>query len=578
MARGLVPGLPRGRPRCMIDAGPRRRHRLHLQQERASSPAPTTSRTARPRPTRPTRSGCSPPSSASTASGSTASTPTASSAAPASSPAAGAPSGPPSTACRRRSSARSTPSGRCSSARCCPSTSPPPSSRSTAGDLSQTTGLHVPVDAGVAAASCDEQGRDRARLAAVDLGASSGRVCSAGSARTRSSSPRSAGSATARSALPDGLYWDVLGLYQDILDGLRAAERRPAGWPGSAIDSWARRLRPARRATARCSATPATTATPGPPPCSTTCTPSSTRRRLYELDRRCSSCRSTRSTSSPPTADAALDAGRQALLMPDLLGYWLTGVAGRRADQRLDHRPARRRAPATGRRSWSRRSACPPALLPDAGARRPRCSAGVTAGAGRAGLDHELLVSAVGSHDTASAVVGVPAATTRFGYISCGTWAAGRRRARRAGAHRGQPAGELHQRARRRRHDPLPAQRDGPVAAQESLRTWSLRGPGVELADAARRRGRAAARRPAHRPRRPGVPAARRHAGAHRAPPAGAASPSPDQPGRGRPVHPRQPRARVRRRDRRRRSGSPARPSRSCTSSAAAPATRCSAS
>jgi rhamnulokinase len=31
-------------------------------------------------------------------------------------------------------------------------------------------------------------------------------------------------------------------------------------------------------------------------------------------------------------------------------------------------------------------------------------------------------VTAVGSHDTASAVVGVPATTERFAYISCGTW------------------------------------------------------------------------------------------------------------------------------------------------------------
>lgn len=31
-------------------------------------------------------------------------------------------------------------------------------------------------------------------------------------------------------------------------------------------------------------------------------------------------------------------------------------------------------------------------------------------------------MTAVGSHDTASAVVGVPAADDRFAYISCGTW------------------------------------------------------------------------------------------------------------------------------------------------------------
>ncbi len=31
-------------------------------------------------------------------------------------------------------------------------------------------------------------------------------------------------------------------------------------------------------------------------------------------------------------------------------------------------------------------------------------------------------MTAVGSHDTASAVVGVPARDDRFAYISCGTW------------------------------------------------------------------------------------------------------------------------------------------------------------
>jgi rhamnulokinase len=38
------------------------------------------------------------------------------------------------------------------------------------------------------------------------------------------------------------------------------------------------------------------------------------------------------------------------------------------------------------------------------------------------GLTGPVPVIAVGSHDTASAVVGVPAASDRFAYISCGTW------------------------------------------------------------------------------------------------------------------------------------------------------------
>ena len=149
--QGQLPRRP-GRGQGDDRPAPRRRHRLHRLEERAVRRARTTSPTARPRPTRPTRSGCSPPSSASTASASTASTPTASSGAAASSPAAGARSAPRSTACPRRSSARSTRSARCSSARCSPSTSPTPSPPSCSDEFSHTTGLLVPVDAGVAAA------------------------------------------------------------------------------------------------------------------------------------------------------------------------------------------------------------------------------------------------------------------------------------------------------------------------------------------------------------------------------------------------------------------------------------------
>ncbi len=40
----------------------------------------------------------------------------------------------------------------------------------------------------------------------------------------------------------------------------------------------------------------------------------------------------------------------------------------------------------------------------------------------RTGLTGPVPVTAVGSHDTASAVVGVPAEGDRFAYVSCGTW------------------------------------------------------------------------------------------------------------------------------------------------------------
>ena len=121
-------------------------------QERGRSPGRTTSPTARPRPTRRTRCGCWPPSWASTASGSTASTRTAWCAARASSPAAGA---------RKRAAVYGVPEeelGAFYAQRTLLKREVLPEHVAgavfalTGGDLTHTTGLHIPVDAGVAAA------------------------------------------------------------------------------------------------------------------------------------------------------------------------------------------------------------------------------------------------------------------------------------------------------------------------------------------------------------------------------------------------------------------------------------------
>jgi rhamnulokinase len=109
----------------------------------------------------------------------------------------------------------------------------------------------------------------------------------------------------------------------------------------------------------------------------------------------------------------ALHAARTLLLIPDLLGYWLTGSIGAEitnasTTQLLDVR----------RRSWdsdlASRVGIDAAILPPL--RRPGDTIGLVGG-----LDVPLV--AVGSHDTASALVGVPASSDRFAYISCGTWA-----------------------------------------------------------------------------------------------------------------------------------------------------------
>jgi len=62
-------------------------------------------------------------------------------------------------------------------------------------------------------------------VAAVDLGASSGRSWSAASGHTPWSCREAHRFANDPVALPDGLHWDVLRLYHDIVEGLRRAGR-----------------------------------------------------------------------------------------------------------------------------------------------------------------------------------------------------------------------------------------------------------------------------------------------------------------------------------------------------------------
>jgi rhamnulokinase len=109
------------------------------------------------------------------------------------------------------------------------------------------------------------------------------------------------------------------------------------------------------------------------------------------------------------------------LLIPDLLGYWLTGevraewtnatttglIDTRTGDWSADLR----------KRLDIPRSLLPPLLMPGdrLGTLRPSVSEAT-------GLPRSTPVIAVGSHDTASAVAAVPAQTQRFAYVSSGTW------------------------------------------------------------------------------------------------------------------------------------------------------------
>ncbi len=118
---------------------------------------------------------------------------------------------------------------------------------------------------------------------------------------------------------------------------------------------------------------------------------------------------------------AQLDAAQTLLLLPDLLTYWLTGaiaaeVTNASTTQLLDVR-TRRWAP-----SVLERAGISPAIFP------PLCQPGDIAGPllpevrARTGLAARVPMTTTASHDTAAAVVAVPAAGTDYAYISCGTW------------------------------------------------------------------------------------------------------------------------------------------------------------
>ena len=116
-------------------------------------------------------------------------------------------------------------------------------------------------------------------------------------------------------------------------------------------------------------------------------------------------------------ATPMLRQARTMLLIPDLLAYWLTGEAGAEITNASTTSLFDVRAQA-----WAteliRKAGLPPRIFPPL--RRPGDVIGPLIGPNGPGTSLPLI--AVGSHDTASAVAGVPAEGPDFAYISSGTW------------------------------------------------------------------------------------------------------------------------------------------------------------
>jgi rhamnulokinase len=249
-------------------------------------------------------------------------------------------------------------------------------------------------------------------VAAVDLGASSGRVMAgqvSGSAVTLHEVHRFPNEAVTAAGT---LYWDILRLYAEVKHGLLAAAREfPLASAG--IDSWGCDYglldetgtllgNPVHYRDAR------TDGVKLPIPAAELYAVAGIQHlpfnTIYQL--------------AAAAGTPALAAARTLLLIPDLLAYWLTGVAGAEVTNvstmsLLDV--------TTG--EWSAdlidRAGLPPAIFPPL--RRPGEVIGPVSALPAQRWPAAPLI-AVGSHDTASAVVAVPASGRDFAYISSGTW------------------------------------------------------------------------------------------------------------------------------------------------------------
>jgi rhamnulokinase len=249
-------------------------------------------------------------------------------------------------------------------------------------------------------------------VAAVDLGASGGRVM-AGQVRAEGVELHEVYRFPNEPVAVGGtLYWDILRLYAEVRHGLAAAAGRFA-LAGVGIDSWgvdfglldasgALLGNPVHYRDARTTGVPSRVhaAVPAAELYALTGIQQLPFNTIYQL-----------------AATPMLPHATTMLLIPDLLAYWLTGEAGAEITNASTTSLLEVRAQA-----WAteviRKTGLPPRIFPPL--RRPGEIIGPVIEPN--GPGSPLPVIAVASHDTASAVAAVPAAGADFAYISSGTW------------------------------------------------------------------------------------------------------------------------------------------------------------
>ena len=216
------------------------------------------------------------------------------------------------------------------------------------------------------------------------------------------------------------LHWDVLALFQGVLDGLGAAARAGAGLASLGIDTWGvdYGLLDADGTLLGNPVHYRDTRTEGVAGQVLARVPAA---ELYAITGIQQLPLNTIFQLAAAAGTPQLAAARTLLMIPDLLAYWLTGQAGAEVTNASTTQLYDVRAQAWAT-SLMTRVGIPPGIFPPL--RRPGDIIGellprITT---ETGLATPVPVLAVGSHDTASAVAAVPAQGPGFAYISCGTW------------------------------------------------------------------------------------------------------------------------------------------------------------
>lgn len=256
-------------------------------------------------------------------------------------------------------------------------------------------------------------------VAAVDLGATSGRVMLGYVGRNELRVVPVSRFPNGPVVHPDGLHWGIRELFHHALSGIGSAVRQEPGLVSIGVDSWAvdyallqgdRMLaEPFHYRDERTSAGVAATEA------------LIDRDELYATNGLQFLTFNTLYQLAADRLSGALDQADSFLLIPDLINFWLTG---RRFAERTNASTTGLLGIRTG--VWDNdlidRLQLPFGIFPelinagsDVGGLLPELAAEL-------GTGPALRVSAVASHDTASAVVAVPATDPDFAYISCGTW------------------------------------------------------------------------------------------------------------------------------------------------------------